>query len=1293
MMLIRVLSLAVLACCLLLVQATVYVNNTQNNRHESQNGSSTSFTSLADAIASLRKPTPRFEQIRILPGYYLLTDKNGILIQGLSLEISGSGTDNTILDCQGHCNALVIVDADISIRGLIIKNCASNVTAGGISATRSNIVVEDVFLENNIGITASGVYLEDSTAKITASRFINSRGSPQSTSLVVRKSKLTMADVAFSTTTTTSAQQATSDLTCANSHLDIGLASDDKSPLPRINSNDCTFGFISAVVPTKTRQHEKRSLEEVTAVSCNNDGKCGTDEDCFSCPKDCGCAFDGYRVESGTGTLSTPSTTTTLAYLNPEFTSYMNGTTGDVYGKAFAYFIVEDSGDYTFQLSTKYMAAEVLIDGKTIISSKLIQPSLKASANIIVQTGYIHNIAINFYANSNNNDRYLSLSWKDSDNKTDVYKLFDKVFYSVNICGDHIDDDALTCPQDTKGNGCETYTCLADAVPLRYTTVKLQDNATVAATCNSTSILSFVTLADCTNGTGGLTQCTTTLSNSTKIPVSCTKVNASVCTSNSPLSCGTGICVERFAEDCFVDCYDHITTPCPSIAPPVGHISPGLPVRDDTFGNLIRNQMLWHLPGIEHVTYGFDIIKGEGATSPLFYFGYCSDTPLQTVQDTYRGNVYTVPAEVYAQPAPRCSFSMDSSTYSSSVTMANEMTDKTVREGSAELGGGFKLFKKSIGANAAAAFTQEKSVEQARELETKQTGSLLTTEVTCSTSKVQVNSYTFHPGFLKDLASVTDKVSMIAMMKKYGTYFYDNVVLGGKLKQVTILDQNFESQRSKDELVQNAQKSFSGTISAPMFSASGSYDESIDSSIKSDQQSKFETSSQRTTVITYGGPPGSFGPALSNAPTNFGDWARSVDKLPVPIDYELRPISDIIPKSWRINYNKCSTSAVDVWNTVEPDYYRDFPAYEQKVKLNKYTLYWTWDTANIRPSSPIHGFPVQNATYYVVISNSGNATEGFNITRPPTRDQKNDFIQIFDQSGPNGTFAPINFYGGAVATQNPIVFDFYSPLQLDTSLPFYTSLYTKERVSWKENHYTSMCPSNGILSSSSPGFKEFYEVDATAYSHIYLHDWTNGLLHSSRVVRGVEYLNGTYGYQQFCTPNVDSGYYKDFLTNATWVFGDWTAAGTHTISFKIARSSGTASPTSLRTTLIGDFGQFTTVDSSFKGPVVNGTAVFVFKQFVVNPAIGPIRELRINIGTPRSSLQSSSNATIYSLSDVWVAAPFCGNLRDNTNLVCDSLNPPRRVVFGIPYGDTPVLSDWSAAPLEIPLRPLSDFNI
>lgn len=99
-------------------------------------------------------------------------------------------------------------------------------------------------------------------------------------------------------------------------------------------------------------------------------------------------------------------------------------------------------------------------------------------------------------------------------------------------------------------------------------------------------------------------------------------------------------------------------------------ICAGLPVRDDTFGNLIRNQMLWHLPGSEHLQYGFDVIKGEQSLYPIFYFGYCNDSKLSTVQDTYRGNVYTIPEELFAQPSPKCTFSIDSTHYKSAVKMA-----------------------------------------------------------------------------------------------------------------------------------------------------------------------------------------------------------------------------------------------------------------------------------------------------------------------------------------------------------------------------------------------------------------------------------------------------------------------------------------------------------------------------------------------------------------------------------------------------------------------------------------------
>lgn len=105
-------------------------------------------------------------------------------------------------------------------------------------------------------------------------------------------------------------------------------------------------------------------------------------------------------------------------------------------------------------------------------------------------------------------------------------------------------------------------------------------------------------------------------------------------------------------------------------------MSTGLPVRDDTFGSLIRNQMLWHLPGMEHMSYGFDIVKGEQSLYPLFYFGYCDDKSFSTVQDTYRGNVYTIPEELFAQPLPKCSFSVDSSTYSSASKLAESMSQE-----------------------------------------------------------------------------------------------------------------------------------------------------------------------------------------------------------------------------------------------------------------------------------------------------------------------------------------------------------------------------------------------------------------------------------------------------------------------------------------------------------------------------------------------------------------------------------------------------------------------------------------
>ena len=101
-----------------------------------------------------------------------------------------------------------------------------------------------------------------------------------------------------------------------------------------------------------------------------------------------------------------------------------------------------------------------------------------------------------------------------------------------------------------------------------------------------------------------------------------------------------------------------------------------MPTRDDTIGALINNQVLWQVPGLEHMAYGFDVIAGTQSQFPIFYFGYCDKNDLRTMQDTYRGNVYTVPLELFVQPSPTCSFSTDSQMYSSSVKLANSMEEK-----------------------------------------------------------------------------------------------------------------------------------------------------------------------------------------------------------------------------------------------------------------------------------------------------------------------------------------------------------------------------------------------------------------------------------------------------------------------------------------------------------------------------------------------------------------------------------------------------------------------------------------
>lgn len=242
-----------------------------------------------------------------------------------------------------------------------------------------------------------------------------------------------------------------------------------------------------------------------------------------------------------------------------------------------------------------------------------------------------------------------------------------------------------------------------------------------------------------------------------------------------------------------------------------------------------------------------------------------------------------------------------------------------------------------MSASASVAYSQEKSVSAAREQEKKASGTVIVTEVSCETSKVQLGpSYSFHPRFLEDLAGVKNVGQMKSVIKKYGTHIYSSAVLGGRLRQVTTITKDTHSSKSKEELSESASLSFSASVSSPVFSASGSFSGSVDSSSSTEKQGEYQDNSFRSTVLTYGGPPGSFGPTTSDAPSNFGDWASNIDLLPVPIHYTLRPIYNIIPDSWKIKLDTgVLTSVRQTWNDAESMFRSEInPFYEGNGSVN-----------------------------------------------------------------------------------------------------------------------------------------------------------------------------------------------------------------------------------------------------------------------------------------------------------------------------------------------------------------------
>ncbi|KYQ91472.1 hypothetical protein DLAC_08439 [Tieghemostelium lacteum] len=357
------------------------------------------------------------------------------------------------------------------------------------------------------------------------------------------------------------------------------------------------------------------------------------------------------------------------------------------------------------------------------------------------------------------------------------------------------------------------------------------------------------------------------------------------------VSCGDGVCNE-VASECLRDCYRELSSSCPSQVRPIP-LGENFKLNDFT-SQLLNNQYMPSLPGLVHMAHGIDFLTGEERPFYLFDFGYCDNSSYSTIQDTYRGRVYNVPNDYYAEIQPQCSFDMSSSTFTSESEYSQEKSTESGLSASASVGGGIGAFSGSI----SAAYSESKSSREARSLSQSRDGSITSTVVSCFASKVVRKQIKFHEAFVRDISMVDTLSQMKDFIKSYGSLFFQTATLGGKLEVLSVTSKSAASTMSSSELSQNQAIAFSASVSTPFVSGSASYSQSMDSDVSSTSKSNYDFSTSKSQVLATGGAPGSYSPDGSG-PSTYGEWAKTVDLVPMPIKYQVDFIGNIIPTSWK----------------------------------------------------------------------------------------------------------------------------------------------------------------------------------------------------------------------------------------------------------------------------------------------------------------------------------------------------------------------------------------------------------
>jgi hypothetical protein len=260
------------------------------------------------------------------------------------------------------------------------------------------------------------------------------------------------------------------------------------------------------------------------------------------------------------------------------------------------------------------------------------------------------------------------------------------------------------------------------------------------------------------------------------------------------------------------------------------------------------------------------------------------------------------------------------------------------------------------------------------------------------TSSVQLDSNitSFHPAFVNALKSATTASDMSDLMTKYGTHYFVSGQLGGKLTSITSVSNSYSSRNSEASISQKAEASFSASASGWGFSGSASASASYSTDSQKQSFQEFQQESTSSYILSYGGAPGTFGPTNPNDPANWGSWAQTVDLLPIPINYKVARIYDIIPRSW-INPN--STEYVyQLWEQGEQLYYVNAAIRILRRQLgadNMYKLTVTTNSSTYVNGAGPFGFRINSA-----------APPNPGYTTPPTFFYRYMYLNATTKGGP-----------------------------------------------------------------------------------------------------------------------------------------------------------------------------------------------------------------------------------------------------------------------------------------------------